>query len=992
MNEPLTPSGSSSSSRLSAGRIGWISTAVLSHVALASASVETFRSQSSVRWWVVGIVAAYLGGLLAVWRWVPSAWKRLTPSTLAISGAGLFLALLAATAWLPGGNTDGIRVFGQSTSTLLTAVSALAVALSGVSLARLQFLPRGVRYALGALAAYGVASFGLSIVSATPYAALLQGGSFWIRLPRWLQGASVGGFVVLPAGILGGLASLVVRSPAPGTGGTLRLQHLALLGLGLVIAASGVRVPALGGSPQLGQASQAGAMEIALPTVQIKDMGALVDQVVAEAGELPRAEFDPAALVDALDRDPQKLFEWVRDRTWWAPYRGLLRGAKGVMLDRVGSSLDRAVLLGELMRRAGHTVRLAHAQLPEDRARELLGKVRPIPDQRRAPTTPKAASADQQRAAEAIMPGLQKAMKELVADSKRRSDQAAALVRSQADQLSAAVRDVATKAGADDDKAAVAALQDHWWAEREDNGNWIALDVLLADAKVGVALAAASETSEWKAGADAPSIPATDWHTVRIRVVVERYQGGATTESTVLETNLRPMDVLERPVTLGHMPKPWPAEVPGPKTDPKALRDAALTVREWVPFLSVGRDLIAQSGFTDSGDVKTNPLDPVANTGGGGLFGGMESALGGGDAGEGFATAEWIDYEIRVPGGPSQRLRRPVFDLLGPARRATRAAGFEANTDALKLERFEALWSRTDILLQPCDFTGEFVAHLMSASIVANQMAIRELSQERDSAKARNQASAILGHIDIWGALPDLVLWRSALSRQPGDSFIDRPNVLNYRISRPVVDADRATLREMIDIASNATGVRRGASRNSFEVRLQQGVTDTVAEMLTLGNDFRSAENTASVFAMTPSILDRGILIEPRDTAAVRKLGWSADAAARLAENVDAGFAAVALKEPVLVRERQHVGWWRVDPASGETIGVMDTGFHAGMSEDALTRLKVGLMEFLDENWVAWAQLQVRSAGMKTIGASVARDLAIRATAIELLDLLNRLG
>lgn len=717
-----------------------------------------------------------------------------------------------------------------------------------------------------------------------------------------------------------------------------------------------------------------------------KDLGTLIDLIVADAGELARAEFDPAALADSLGSDPQKHFEWVRDRTWWAPYRGLLRGSKGVALDRVGSNLDRAVLLGELMRRAGHTVRLAHAQLPEERARELLGKVRPIPDQRRSPIAPKPDSAERQRAIEAITPGHEKFLQEQIASSKRRSDEAEALVRSQADQLYTAVRDVATR-GEADNRAAIAALRDYWWVEREEDGNWIAMDVLLPDAKMGHALAEASDTSEWETADNAPSIPEADWHTVQIRVVVERYQGGVTTESTVLETVLRPADVLEQPIMLGHMPMPWPEEIPDSKTDPNAIKNTALWVSEWVPFLQVGDDLIAQSAFTDGGDLASSSKDSVAGLGGstGGGFGDFGSALGGAEEVESYATAEWIDYEIRVPGASIERLRRPVFDLLGPARRSTPAAGFEANTDALKLERFEALWSQTDILLQPCDFTQEFVAHLTSASVIANQAAFRELSQERDPAKAKSLASAILGRIDIWGPLPDLVLWRSALGRKPGDWFVDRPNVLNYRVSRPVVDADRVALREMIDVASNAIGVRLGASRNSFEVRLQQGVTDTVAEMLTLGSDLRMAENTASVFAMTAAGPDRGMLIGPRNAAAVRKLGWPADAAARLAENIDAGFMAVALKEPVLLRERQRVGWWRVDPASGETIGVMDTGFHTVVEPATITTVMGTLSLWMNRYSLDAAARQISLANRISYDAAYKLAHAMRVKIIDLM-------
>ncbi len=680
---------------------------------------------------------------------------------------------------------------------------------------------------------------------------------------------------------------------------------------------------------------------VAPSNVDTKNLGALVDLIVANASDLPWAEFDPAALVESLGNDPQKLFEWVRDRTWWAPYRGLLRGAKGVMLDRVGSNLDRAVLLGDLMRRGGYTVRLAHAQLSETQARELLGKLRPIPNQRRSLVGPKPASSERERAIEAIMPGIGKAMQEQIARSKRLSEEATALVRSQSEQFYAAVRDVAPRKAADD-RAAIAALQDHWWVEREQDGKWIAMDVLLPDASIGEALVAASTTSEWKAAADAPSIPDLDWHTVQIRVVVERYQGGTTTQSTALETVLRPAEVFERPIMLSHLPKPWPDQLPDRKSDPNARKNAALWVNRWVPFLLVGDDYVVQSAFTDSGELTSSSTDSAGGLGAS-ASGGLDffgSSLGGGEEAESFATAEWIDYEIRVPGESSHRLRRPVFDLLGPSKRLTKEAGFEANADAPKLERFEALSGRTDILLQPSDFTGEFVTHLKSRSIVENRAAIRELAQERDPTRVRALASGILERIDSWGPLPALVLWRSSLGTQAGDWFVDRPNVLNYRVSESVNITDQVTVKELIDFASNAIGVRQGASRSSFEVRLHQGITDTVAEMLALGSNLRMAENTASVFSLAGSRPDRGVRVGSRDSASVKNLGWPEDVAARLAENIDSGYIAVALKEPVSVQERQRLGWWRIDPASGETIGVMDTGYHQGVTENQLARAK----------------------------------------------------
>jgi hypothetical protein len=706
-----------------------------------------------------------------------------------------------------------------------------------------------------------------------------------------------------------------------------------------------------------------------LPGASTGNLGALIDLMVAEAAELPRAEFDPAALAKKLGSNPQAHFEWVRDHTWWAPYRGLLRGPKGVMLDRMGSNLDRAVLLGDLLRRSGHTVRVVHAQLPETRARELVAKLAPIPKQRHSSPAPKAVSVERQRALEVIVPGQEQAFQEQLVSSRRRATDAETLVRSQTERLSARVRNAAN-ADSNGDAQVITALRDHWWIEREENGRWVAMDVLLPNAKPGDTLASASSVSEWKSNIEMPSIANDNWHSVRVSVIVERYQDGVTTESTALETTLRPAEVLDRPITLFHKPEPWPDSLPDAKADPNALGNAAVNVREWVPVLRIGDDYVAQSGFSEGGDLIADPLNPqrdIAEAGGAGFMTGFGEALGGGETAASSITAEWIDYEIHVPGESIQRLRRPVFDVLGPVNRVAKVGGFDAATNDLLIERYEALLSTTDILLQPCDFTEDFLAHLGTKSLIASQSAIRELSRERDAAKARILAKSILERIESWGPLPDLVIWRSAIGDRRNAWFVDRPNVLNYRAGRAAVNADKVAIRHLIDVATNATGVHQDFDGNSFEVRLQQGVADTVAEILALGGELRLAENAASLFAMSES---EGLLIGARDVKAVQKLGWPEDVAARLAKDVGAGFIVVALDEPVPINGRQRLGWWRVDPKSGETIGVMDTGYHASTSEDVAIRERVNaLRTFLETHGSKIrAAKRARRAGNATRG------------------------
>ena len=683
--------------------------------------------------------------------------------------------------------------------------------------------------------------------------------------------------------------------------------------------------------------SAAGAASIA-------ELPALVDAVVAEAGDLPRAEFDPAALAKLLGKDPRAHFEWVRDRTWWAPYRGLLRGSQGVLLDRLGSNLDRAVLLGDLLRHAGHTVRLAHAELPEAQARGLLGKVKPIPELRRQAPATRPPSAGRMRLIEAAMPGYAASQQQWSAVAQRREDEARKLVRSNVDQLQAVIRELASDAQSDD-RTALAALRNHWWIERKDGDRWVAMDILLADARPGDAVATATSVFEWKLDASSPPVPLTEWHAVHVRVIVERYEGGATKETSVLEKTLQPASVLDRPISLRHFPKQWPETVPGPGVDPNALGSAAINVREWVPVLQVGTELTTQSGFTDGGDLVEDPLNPKSDIAGvgAGFMSGFGEALGGGETAASSITAEWIEYEIRVPGEPAQRIRRPVFDLLGPVLRSTGAEDFDANTNDRLITRSEALLSQTEILLQPCEITVEFVSHLSSASIVANQAALKELAGQRDAAKLREMASELFTKMHIWGPLPDVARWRSALSDRPIRWFVNRPNVLSFRVSPPVVNADRAVAQEVVDIASNSIGVRASAGSDSFSIRARQGVADTVAELVAIRKELRGAENTASIMSMVKAE-NAGALVRPHDLEAIQELGWPEEAAARLGANIEAGFAAFALRQPVDLDGQARAGWWRIDTMTGETIGVMDSGYHVALNERQLTDFQLNYM------------------------------------------------
>jgi len=69
------------------------------------------------------------------------------------------------------------------------------------------------------------------------------------------------------------------------------------------------------------------------------------------------------------------ILTWVRSNIEFQPYDGELRGARGVLIDRAGNSVDQAILLNELFRMRGFTTRFVRGKLSDSQVSELLERV-----------------------------------------------------------------------------------------------------------------------------------------------------------------------------------------------------------------------------------------------------------------------------------------------------------------------------------------------------------------------------------------------------------------------------------------------------------------------------------------------------------------------------------------------------------------------------------------------------------------------------------------
>jgi hypothetical protein len=204
---------------------------------------------------------------------------------------------------------------------------------------------------------------------------------------------------------------------------------------------------------------------------QAEEMERRLRAMEAAQHEIPRETFDPQAIVDKVGRDPNKLFAWVRDHTYWVPYQGALRGPTGVLMDRLGGTLDRAFLLAELVRLAGQEVRLVHAELTEAQARQLLTQLRPVPREMppmaSPPTHEAALKLVDKYAKEFQLDGVS-IRKNLEKDWQASTRIREELGRRRVDQVPRLAQAVGKPTEKAVDASVIPALRDHWWVQWRD--------------------------------------------------------------------------------------------------------------------------------------------------------------------------------------------------------------------------------------------------------------------------------------------------------------------------------------------------------------------------------------------------------------------------------------------------------------------------------------------------------------------------------------------
>ncbi len=82
-------------------------------------------------------------------------------------------------------------------------------------------------------------------------------------------------------------------------------------------------------------------------------------------------------------------------------------------------------------------------------------------------------------------------------------------------------------------------------------------------------------------------------------------------------------------------------------------------------------------------------------------------------------------------------------------------------------------------------------------------------------------------------------------------------------------------------------------------------------------------------------------MITPQNLSLLNSFTLSANANARITTALMAGKVVLTPQQEVQINGTPTVGWYEMDPNTGETIGVMEDGGHQGIVEQILTLVGV---------------------------------------------------
>ena len=645
-----------------------------------------------------------------------------------------------------------------------------------------------------------------------------------------------------------------------------------------------------------------------------RQLGLILDDV------LQRDIFDVSDVLDVVGHDPEVLTRWVQAQSTHVPYQGLVRGEFGVLQDRLGNHLDRAMLLARLIDETGRAVRLEvmaprepDSFLPslEDRPRpppltisegtwELLGRLgshsEDFPPSRSAPSEWNRFDQDLQVRAVSLMDRL-----------------------AEASDFPAWGESEAPALWATDPRVSV------WW--EDDQGRWVSSD--LSEPTVSAPTDAPSGDSQ-----SLSAVSNQYAHYYEIEVVAERWQGGNFERVTLLEHSVKAHELAMQSIRVGIVPDQLEVDDFYTSDPDQALKEDLLANDSWIPYIRYGEELVLGDLIDDKGGVR-DPMQPAQARQ-------MEEAtslLGsisiGGRAQQDESHEAFIGLSLEVTHRHGEmvvnRLSRPWFSLAEEDARP-----FELAPEH-RLERAVALVRDTNMLLQTAEPSEALFLRVDLGSFLHNAHALQGMIMGLENADFALLEDAIDELVDVPKTAMQFARHRFTASLHPGRFYIGEPNILIEHVGLKHLPDGLRDYRA-IDLAH--VPLHMVPDIDDFrQLRFSQGVLETLleAELLALRtpasdrDKILDGENAALHLEAAMANDDAGLWLAPGEAGRLDDLALPRLTRLAIQHQLTHGqhlyFPLMASLENWSEEEALPLAWWVVDPDSGQALGYGGVGW-----------------------------------------------------------------
>jgi hypothetical protein len=692
------------------------------------------------------------------------------------------------------------------------------------------------------------------------------------------------------------------------------------------------------------------------PAGSYEEALARLDRIMVAAedlrAEIDRTQFDLEALGLALGFDAADVVAFVRDQIAFEQYAGLLRGAKGTLIGRAGNALDQAVLLTTLLAYAGYEARIVRGELTPEQSRSLI-------DQMAAPRAPEPAIGDEE-AMRAILVELGRTaglpdeeISRQVEDAFNPPDLASThtyqAAQADTDFLLAQLADAGVGLG---DPNAVADLveeaRDYFWVEYRlgPSDAWEAVHPAFKDAG---ATPVDPEVREYLP--DPRAIPKELQHRFRFQVFIEQWVKGELIEHPVMSAWEAPVaDLVGAPVTYQNQLDGLPGESDAFDLDAAIDRSELIIPVVNDTFPSDLRVFDLTGTPTEFDEIAPNEYAATFNLGeligtgpdGVDLFGSPDPG------GEVFPvlSAQWIDYTFIAPEGKETSYRRTILDRIGSDNRIANRVHVSDNLDERAVRA--ALLQQYTFAIASAAFQPAFVLDTALQRLIAARPFL-ELGLRRHffPDQPAHLPETFDGLDNAWAQYLAIYAAFDEGSRQSSIvAYRHQPSLVVYGVGSRNDDSNETelTVQRSVDVVTNA---RRAVSVGDGNIEpapdhlVWMGVWETYAESLALADDpgAGSFSTMAALERAAAAAIDVQLVTTESDLVSAG-LTLPTHALANLRADLARGYVAIVPTD--MPPGEEMTGWWRVDPRTGETLGMTSDGRGGAAEYTVLTAIVLG--------------------------------------------------